>query len=330
MQMTLSRSIRHAAGALALAAGLFAGTAGAYAEDYRMVSAYPDSNFHTQNLRAFIDDVKTSTDGKIDISLFSNSSVLKAPEILHGVGDGLVGFGEIFLAAYANEDPLFGADAVAYLISGYDQAAKFDAATRELLAKRLEDRGLKLLFTVPWPPAGFYSTRPLNSAADLDKLRMRSSTPITKEWTDKFNMQTVVVQVPELAQAFATGALDAMFTASALAPAVKAWEFTEYFYDLGAVLTRNAVVMNLEAYNALDPELQQKLLAASKKAEEAGWAASRKADDANKTLMAENGMKIAKPTPELEGALKQAANEVIETWLASLPEDARTAVNAGR
>lgn len=330
MQMTLSKSVRRLAGVFTLTASLMTGAAGALAEDYRMVSAYPDNNFHTQNLRKFIDDVKTSTDGKIDISLFSNSSVLKAPEIMPGVGDGLVGFGEIFLAAYANEDPLFGADAVAYLITGYDQAAKFDAATRELLAKRLQDRGLKLLFTVPWPPAGFYSTRPLNSAADLDKLRMRSSTPITKAWTDKFDMQTVVVQVPELAQAFATGALDSMFTASALAPAVKAWEFTEYFYDLGAVLTRNAVVMNLDAYNALDPELQQMLLAASKKAEEAGWAASRKADDANKTLMAENGMKIAEPSPELEGALKQAANEVIETWLASLPEDARAAVNAGR
>lgn len=330
MKNRLYRTIFNTAATLALACGIAASAGLARAEEYKMVSAYADGNFHTQNLRKFIDDLKTSTDGAVDVSLFSNSSVFKAPEIMGAVGDGLVGFGEVFLAAYANEDPLFGADAVAYLISGYDEAAQFDAATRDLLAQHLESRNLKLLFTVPWPPAGFYSTRPLATPADLDGLRMRSSTPITKQWTDKFDMQTVVVQVPELAQAFATGALDAMFTASALAPAVKAWEFTGYFYDLGAVLTRNAVVMNLDAFEALDPALQAKVLAAARRAEEAGWAASKEADAANKALMAENGMQIEAPSPELESALKGGADEVIESWLVSLPDDVRTAVNAAR
>lgn len=46
--------------------------------------------------------------------------------------------------------------------------------------------------------------------------------------------------------------------------------------------------------------------------------------------MAENGMQIEAPSPELESALKGGANEVIESWLASLPDDVRAAVNTAR
>lgn len=301
--------------------GLTFQAAPALAETLKMVSAYGDTNFHTQNIRSFSEILTEKSDGALNVQLFANSSIYKAPEILAAVGEGQVPLGEIFLAAFANEDALLGADAVAYLISGYDGAAKLDATTRDTLEAHLEAKGVKLLYTVPWPPAGFYSTREITSINDLKGMKIRSASPITKAWTDKFDMQTVVIQVPELSQAFATGAVDAMFTASALAPAIQAWEFTGYFYDLQAVLTRNAVVMNLDAFNALSNEDQFALMAAAEVAETAGWAASKASDDANKALMIEHGMKVIAPSPELETGLRAAAQEVAQEWLTGLPSD---------
>ncbi|MAM83522.1 MAG: C4-dicarboxylate ABC transporter substrate-binding protein [Acidobacteria bacterium] len=300
---------------------LAAAPAFASAETLRMASPYPETNFHTANIHYFIDALEQDSDGRLNVKLFANSSIFKAPEILPAVGGKLVDLGEIFLAAYANEDPLFGADAVSYLISGYDGAERLDAATRSVLEDHLAAKGVKLLYTVPWPPAGLYTTREINAVADLNGMKIRSASPITKEWTDKFGMQSVVIQVPELAQAFATGVVDSMFTASALAPSIQAWEFTKYFYDIQAVLTRNAVVMNLEEFNALSPEDKTAVLDAAAKAQEAGWAASRQADLANKKLMEEHGMQIVTPSPELEQAMRAAAREVIANWMITLPDD---------
>lgn len=310
------------AGGLGLA-GLACTALPATAKTLRMVSAYPDSNFHTQNIRHFAELLDAGSGGGLSVKLFANSAIYKAPEILGAVGQGEVPLGEIFLSAYANEDPLFGADAVAYLISGYAGAKALDTAMRPLLEKHLEARGVKLLYTVPWPPAGFYATRRIDTAADLSGMKIRSASPITKQWTDRFGMQTVVIQVPELAQAFATGAVDSMFTASALAPSIQAWDFTHYFYDLQAVLTRNAVVMNINDFKTLSPEDQAALMAAAGQAEADGWAASQAADAAAKALMVQHGMQVLPPSPELEAAMKAAGREVAAAWLATLPEDSR-------
>lgn len=46
-----------------------------YAAPIALATGYPDSNFHTKNIRMFIDDVKAST--SVDIKLNSNDSLIK-------------------------------------------------------------------------------------------------------------------------------------------------------------------------------------------------------------------------------------------------------------
>ncbi len=78
---------------------------------------------------------------------------------------------------------------------------------------------------------------------------------------------------------------------------------------------------NLEEFNALSPEDKTAVLDAAARAQEAGWAASRQADLAKKTLMEEHGIQIVTPSPELEQAMRAAAREVIANWMITLPDD---------
>src|SRR5205823_14535871 len=83
------------------------------------------------------------------------------------------------------------------------------------------------------------------------------------------------VQVPDVPQMFATGAIQAMITSSATGTATKAWEFVKNYYNTSAFHPKNAVVVNTRSFARL-PDAQKKALTdAASKAETRGWAMSK-------------------------------------------------------
>src|ERR1700757_1686655 len=101
-----------------------------------MPTPYPESNFHTENIKQFVADIDKATHGKLRITVHSNASLFKAPEIKRAVQGGQAQIGEILISGYSNEDPIFGVDSVPFLATGYADAAKLWKASR----KALEDR----------------------------------------------------------------------------------------------------------------------------------------------------------------------------------------------
>ena len=82
---------------------LLSGSAGAV--DWIMASGYPDSNFHTKNIRAFIKDVEATTSVKINLN--ANDTLMKLDAIKSGLQRGQIPIGEIRLGVYGNEDPMY-------------------------------------------------------------------------------------------------------------------------------------------------------------------------------------------------------------------------------
>ena len=55
-----------------------------------MPTPYSDGEFHTRNVRAFVEDVKKNTNGQLDITVHSNNSLIKHPDMLRAVSTGQV------------------------------------------------------------------------------------------------------------------------------------------------------------------------------------------------------------------------------------------------
>src|SRR5947209_2194217 len=55
-------------------------------------------------------------------------------------------------------------------------------------------QGMKMLYTVPWPPQGIYSNRTLNSAADLKGLKWRAYSPATSKIAELVGAEPVTVK----------------------------------------------------------------------------------------------------------------------------------------
>src|SRR6266567_6090819 len=101
-----------------------------------MPTAYPPTNFHTENIAQFVGDIDKATGGKLKITVHANASLFKANEIKRAVQTEQAQIGEILISAYANEDPIFGTDSIPFLATSYADASKLWKAS----GKALQDR----------------------------------------------------------------------------------------------------------------------------------------------------------------------------------------------
>jgi TRAP-type transport system periplasmic protein len=319
--MSMLRSALFAAGALA-AASAMAQT------KWDLPSGYAATNFHTVNLTEFAADVDKATGGKLKITVHSNASLFKAPEIKRAVQGGQAQIGEVLISNFANEWPLFGADAIPFLADSYDASVKLWAAQKPVFEKKLAEQGMVPLYSVPWPPQGVYSKKPLASAADLKGVKWRAYNPATSRIAELVGAQPVTVQAAEVSQAFATGVAESMMSSGSTGWDSKLHEHVKYWYDTQAWLPRNLIVVNKAALDALDAPTRQALLKAAADAEARGLAASKKANTESLDKLKGGGMNILPPPPALSADMKKVGETLLKEWLDKAGPEGKQLIDA--
>jgi len=311
----------------ALIAGLAFGSAQAQTK-WDMPTPYGPTNFHTENVVQFAADVDKATAGRVKITVHPNGSLFKATEIKRAVQGGQAQIGEILLSGYSNEDPMFGLDSVPFLATSYGDAAKLWKASRKAIDERFAKQGMKLLYSVPWPPQGIYVNKPLNSIADLKGLKMRTYNPNTSRIAELAGAQPVTIQVAELAQAMATGAVNANITSGSTGYDTKVWEQIKYFYDTQAWLPKNVVMVSQKAFDALSKADQDALLRVAAEAESRGWKISEEKTKWYLEQLTKNGMTVAPPSAALAADFKKIGDTITAEWLKTAGADGKAVVDA--
>jgi len=311
-----------AAAALAVSSASFAQT------KWDLPAAYPATNFHSVNLATFAADVDKASAGKLKITVHPGAALFKAPEIKRAVQGGQAQAGEILMAAYQNEWQMFGADGLPFLATSYDDSLKLYKAQKPILEKKLAEQGMALLYTVPWPPQGIYSKKPVNSAADLKGSKWRAYSPATSRIAELVGAQPVTVQAAELSQALATGVVEANMTSGATGVDSKLYEHLKYYYDVQAWLPKNAVIVNKKAFDALDKPTQDAVLKAAADAETRGWAESRKVNTDTLATLKANGMTISPPSAQLKADLQKVGETMVKEWLEKAGPEGKAMLDA--
>jgi len=295
-----------------------------------MPTPYSDGEFHTRNAKAFAEDVKKNTGGALDITVHANQSLIKHQDTLRAVQTGQVNIGEILLGQFSNEDPVFAADNVPFVAAGYDAAWKFYQAQKPVLEQKLQGRGVKLLYAVAWPGQGLYTRDPLKSVDDLKGAKMRTYSPLTSRLAELLGATSVQVQVSDVPQMFATGAMNAMVTSSATGTATKAWEFVKNYTKTNAWNPKNAVIVNQRAFASLPKAQQDGLLKAAAAAEPRGWEMSKAREKEGDHTIARNGMTVVEASPALKAALAKIGEQMAAEWEKSAGADGQAILKAYR
>ena len=309
--------------ALALAAG------SAFAQTkWDLPAAYPATNFHTENLTQFAADVDKASGGKLKITVHANASLFKANEIKRAVQGGQAPIGEVLLVNFENESPIYGVDGIPFLATGYAEAKKLAVAQKPALDKLLGAQGMKLLYTVAWPPQGIYTNKELNSAADMKGLKWRAYSPATAKIAELVGAVPVTIQAAELSQALATGVVNSYMSSGSTGYDSKTYESIKFWVDTQAWLPKNAVIVNQKSFDALDKPTQDAVLKAAADAEVRGWKRSEEKNDWYKNALTEKGMKIVKPAPQLVTDFKKVGATMLTDWQQKAGADGAAVIDA--
>ena len=305
-------------------------TGAAQAQKWDMPTPYNDNEFHTLNVRRFVEDVKRASGGQLDITVHANGTLIKHPDILRAVSTGQVNIAEFLLGQFGNEDPVFAADNLPFVAAGWDNAWKFYQAQKPLLVKKLQGRGLKLLYSVAWPGQGIYTKNVLKSVDELKGTKFRTYSPQTARLAELLGASPTVIQVPEVPQAFATGSINAMITSSATGTSTKAWEFVKNYYLTNAFHPKNVVVVNERAFQQLPDNVKKAVLSAAADAEKRGWEFAKQREQSADKELASNGMTLHEPDAAMKAAFRKVGDTMLAEWQKSAGADGDAIIKAYR
>jgi TRAP-type C4-dicarboxylate transport system substrate-binding protein len=280
-----------------------------------MASAYPDGNYHTQNIRQFLQEVERDTAGGLAVQLHSNAALLPMLQIKRAVQTGQIQLGEILLAAYGNEDPFFEIDFIPFLSDTWPQARALDEVTLPYIRARLERQGLTLLYTANWPSQAFWTQREITRVEDLRGTRFRAQTAVLARMAELLGAAPVTVQQAEVPQAFASGIVNAMVTSAQTGVDTGAWDYTRYAYFVGFTLVRNAVLVNTRAFMALDAPTRAAVQAAAARAAERGPGLAQESERTMMERLRRQGMQLPEPSAELLAGLRAVGAQQTREWV---------------
>ena len=314
---------------LAVASTLALGNAIAQTR-WDMPTPYSDGEFHTVNVKRFVADVKSATGGQLEIVMHTNGSLIKHPDMLRAVSTGQVNIAEFLLGQFGNEDPVFAADNLPFVAPGWDNAWKFYQAQKPALERKLQARGLRLLYSVAWPGQGIYTKNALKSVDDLKGTKFRTYSPQTARLAELLGASPTVIQVPDIPQMFATNAVQAMITSSATGTSTKAWEFVKNYYVTNAFHPKNVVVVNERAFQRLPDGVRKAVLAAAVDAEKRGWEFGKQREQTANKELAANGMTLHEPDAAMKAAYRKVGETMLAEWQKSAGADGAAIIKAYR
>lgn len=322
----MNYKLRAALAGIGMSLGL--GTSALAQTKWDLPTAYPATNYHTENIAQFAKDVDAATGGKLKITVHANASLFKATEIKRAVQSSQAQAGEILLANFANENPIYALDGVPFLATTYAEAKKLYDVSKPAMDKLLAAQGIKVLFMVPWAPQGIYVKKEIGSVADLRGIKWRAYSPATAKIAELIGAQPVQIQQAELAQAMATGVIESYMSSGSTGYDTKTYEHIKNFYDTQAWIPKNAVLVNVKAFDALDPTTKAAVTKAAADAQARGWKVAQEKNDEYKRLLSERGMKIHKPSPKLDADMRQVGGIMQADWLKAAGSDGQAIVDA--
>ena len=300
----------------------------ARAETWDMPMAYPATNYHSENGAAFAACVKEATGGALDIVTHPNGSLFSGNDIKRAVQTNQAPIGERILSAHANENAMFGVDSIPFLATSFDDSDKLAAAAHDAIVAALDEQNLVYVYSVPWPPQGFYFKKEVNSTADMAGVKFRAYNAATARIAELAGMVPVQIEAAELSQALATGVAESFISSGSTGVDSKVWESLTHFYDVQAWLPRNTVFVNKDAYNGLDDAGKAALMDCGAKAAAAGEARAKELTDQYLKTLAENGMTVSAPSDALKDGLKAFGATMTDEWIAAAGDAGKAVIDA--
>ena len=292
--------------------------AAAQAQEIRwtMANEYPASSIQGEGDARFAKEVAERSGNRIQVTnQYDASSGFKSREMVDAVAKNAVPLANAYMGALGDVDPVFLLPSLPFLAATPEQAQVLAQIARPAYEQALEKHNQKLLYLSPWPAAGLWANKPIDSAQALRGLRVRTADANGVAAFKGAGAVPVQISFADALPQLKAGQLDAVLSSGDGGAGRLLMETLKHFTQIDYAVTMSVVTLNADAWNALDDDLQRAVLAAATIVEARQWDVLKTRVAANYKAMREAGVTITTElTPEYRQALRKAGQGVVSDW----------------
>jgi len=310
---------------LAVAATLVIGTAAlAQPVVMRISHQVPPAHHMTKLLESFAADVKTRTNGGVEVQLYGSEQLAKAAENYPQVARGTIEAAMSVNFQWGTTIPEMSATLIPYAMGDLERIKRFPTSeARKFLDAKLEQRGVH---SVAWlyitrQTIITSSKRPIVAIDDFKGVKIRGLNSMTDKGLVAAGAAPSAMPGSEVYQALQSGVLDAGLTDVSAAFSRKYYEVQKYG-TVGPIFTIYFhMYANPAWWGKLKPEYRQAIEAAAAKVEAESIGVTEATADAAIRDLQTKGMTIHLQTPTEQAAWKAVMEPAVrEAFLKSAPE----------
>ncbi|MEQ1950106.1 TRAP transporter substrate-binding protein [Mesorhizobium sp. CN2-181] len=308
---------QHGFKAIACAITLAAASITVHAEELRLGSGFGDNHSSTRAMRdIFMPKVEELTQGRYTASVFANSELGQAPEMINQA-QSAINFGVFVSSAFYNSQvPEIGVTNMPFTFQNREMAFKvFDGPFGESLKPLFEAKGLVVL---GFMELGFRnitnSVRPISKPDDLKGLKIRlQNNPVHIATFNLLGASPTSIDASEMFAALSQGVVDGQENPYAVINSFRLYDAKQkYLTDSGHFFDVIVFAASKSALDAMTPEDRAAVIEAGRLAtlEQRKYAAADEATNLETVLS--HGVEFTKLTPEQREAFRTATLPVVD------------------
>jgi TRAP-type C4-dicarboxylate transport system substrate-binding protein len=297
-----------------------------------LANEYPATSIQGEADARFAREVKERSQGRIQlVHQYDAKSGFRSKDMVGAIARGAIPLGNTYMGALGDVDPIFLLPSLPFLATTAEQARALAEVARPAYEQSLARHNQKLLFLSPWPPAGLWANTPIDSAGALTGLRLRTADASGVLAFKAAGAVPVQVSFADAIPQLASGTLDAVLSSGDGGAGARLMETLRHFTAIEYAVTMSMVTINADAWGALEPALQEAMLAAAAETERRQWEILTTRVAANYERMRAAGVGITTTlSPEFRQALRAAGQVAVDDWVQKMGPAAQPILDAYR
>jgi TRAP-type C4-dicarboxylate transport system substrate-binding protein len=218
---------------------------------------FPPTHIQCKTAEAWAKEIEKRTDGQVQIQIHAGGSLTKAPDVYRGVVNGVSDLGMSCFAYTRGSFPLMeGVDLPLGYPDGLTATRAANDIVKQFSPKELADT--KVMYIHAHGPGVLATNKDVRSLADLKGLKVRA-TGLSSKVVTALGGVAVGMPQPETYEALRKGTVDATLCPIETLKGWRQGEVIKSVTDFSPVgyTTSMFVVMNLDTWNSLPPEIQK-------------------------------------------------------------------------
>jgi TRAP-type C4-dicarboxylate transport system substrate-binding protein len=297
--------------------------AAAQAARLTLANEYPATSIQGEADARFVREVTERSGKRVEIvHQYDAASGFRSKDMVEAIGRGAVPLGNTYMGALGGLDPVFLLPSLPFLATTPEQGRALAEVARPAYERVLARHNQKLLFLSPWPPAGLWANKPIDSAEALKGLRLRTADVSGVLAFKAAGAVPVQVSFADAIPQLKSGQLDAVLSSGDGGAGARLMEALRHFTAIEYAVTMSMVTINADAWNALE---------AAADTEARQWEVMKTRVDDNYARMRAAGVSITSDlSADYRQALRAAGRVAVDDWVQKMGPAATPILDAYR